>query len=172
MPKTKAQKEVAVTSLVEDLAKAKSVVFTNFTGLKVKEVVELRKKCRDEQMHYVVAKKTLMNRAFKTAKLDVDAKQFPGEVATVLSFGDEVAPARVLVGYAKEHPALKPFGGILESRYVDAGTIQALAALPSKQELIAKVVGSIGAPLSGLVRVLAGNLRGLVQVLTARVEKG
>lgn len=171
MPKTKAQKEVAVASLVDDLAKAKSVVFTNFTGLKVKEVVELRKKCRDEQMSYVVTKKTLMNRAFKAAKLDVDASQFAGEVATIISFGDEVAPARVLMGYAKDHPMLKPFGGVLESKFVGADTIKSLAALPSKTELVAKAVGSIRAPLSGFVNVLAGNLRGLVQVLKAKAEK-
>jgi len=171
MPKSRQQKSDTIDAMVDMIGRSRSIVFTNFAGLKVKEVTELRRKCRDEKIDYLVAKKTLMDRAFKTAKIAVEPKRFPSEVATVFSYEDEVAPARILMQYAKDHPAVKPFGGILEHAYVDAAKIAELSALPSKLELLSKVVGSIAAPMSGFVRVMAGNLRGLVQVLKSISEK-
>lgn len=171
MAKSKAQKEATVTSLVEKIGRAKSLVFTRYAGVTVKVVTELRRKCRAEQVEYLVAKKTLMGRAFKTVKLPVDPLTFDGEVATLFGYDDEVAPARILAQFAKDHPALKPFGGVLEQRFVDASKIAELSALPSKPELLAQAVGSIAAPLSGIVNVLVGNLRGLVQVLKAISQK-
>ena len=171
MPKTKQQKAEQISALREKLARATSLVFTNFSGLTVKEVTELRRLCREANTEYLVAKKTLMRRAFAEAQLDVDPESFAGAVATVFGFADEAAPSRVTVQFAKDHPALKPFGGLLERKFVAAEKIKELSALPSKQELVAKVVGSIGAPLSGFVNVLAGNLRGLVHVLKSISEK-
>lgn len=172
MPKTKQQKSEQIAAISERISRAKSAVFTNFAGLTVKEVTELRRLCREAGAEYLVAKKTLMRKAFTEAKLDVDPETFGGEVATVFGFADEVAPSRITVQFSKGHPALKPFGGLLERQYVAAEKIKELSALPSKQQLIAQVVGSIGAPISGFVRVLAGNLRGLVQVLSAAAAKG
>ena len=171
MPKTRTQKSATVESMTEKVKRSKSLVFTRYAGLTVKEVTELRRRCREQSVDYQVAKKTLMSRAFKVVQLPIDPLTFEGEVATLYSYADEVAPARILAQFAKEHPAIQPFGGVLEGAFVDAAKINELSQLPSKTELLAKAVGSIAAPLSGFVNVLAGNLRGLVQVLKSIGEK-
>jgi len=170
MAKTRQQKEEAVKDLIDKVKKAKSLVFVNFDGLKVKEIEELRKNCRAENVDYLVAKKTLMKKAFKDAGLVIDLKDFDREVATVFGHEDEVAPARIVQDFAKEHEALVAFGGVLEKAFVDQAKIIELSKLPSKDELLAKVVGSIKAPVSGFVNVLSGNLRNLVYVLNAVKE--
>lgn len=168
MAKTKQQKEQTVQAYAEKLKQAKGVVFANFAGLNVKAVVELRNKCREQNVDYVVAKKTLMGFAFKAAGLEgIDTKMLPGSVATVFGRVDEVSAANVIGQFSKTHDALQPIGGILERRFIDGATVIQLSKLPSKQELLAKVAGSLQAPISGFVNVLAGNLRGLVGVLQA-----
>jgi len=168
MAKTRQQKEIALKDLSEKLGTAKSSVFVNFDGLKVKEIEELRKKCRGEKVDYIVAKKTLMKLGFKQAGInDVDPKTFSKGIATVLSYEDEVAPARIIQDYAKGHEALYAIGGILEGKFVGREKVIELAKLPSRLELVAKVVGSIKAPITGFVNVLSGNLRNLVYVLSA-----
>lgn len=171
MAKTRVQKEQALADYQDGLKRAKSVVFVNFDKLKVKEIEQLRKQCRAENIGYVVAKKTLMKLAMRDAGLDsVNPKAFDNSVATVFGFDDEVAPARVVQTFAKDHEALKTIGGILEGSYVDRERVLALATLPSKQELLGKLVGTIQAPVSGFVNVLAGNLRGLLYALNAIKE--
>jgi large subunit ribosomal protein L10 len=170
MAKSKQQKQEIIKNLIEKLKKAKSLVFVNFDGLTVKEVEELRAKFREENIDYLVIKKTLARLAFKEAGLDVDPKSLEKGVAIAFGYDDEVAPARIIETFAKKHKALKSIGGVLENKFVDDAKIVELSKLPSKQELLAKVIGSINAPLSGFVNVLAGNLRGLVQVLNAIKE--
>lgn len=170
MAKTRVQKEEALSSLTEGLKTAKGVVFANFQGLKVKESEELRKKCREEGVRYVASKKTILDRALKDAGHEVDAKAFSGGVSVVLG-SDEVAPAQIIAEYAKTHEVLKIFGGILEGSFIDAAKVTALSKLPSKQQLLGQLVGTLNAPVSGFVNVLAGNLRGFVTVLDAVKEK-
>jgi len=164
-------KEQIVTKLVDELAKTKSVVFADFQELKMPEIEELRGKCIDENIGYTVAKKTLLNIALEKAGIkDVDAKTIEGSIATVMGFEDEVAPAKILADFAKAHNALEIKAGILEGKFVPAEEMIKLSKLPSKAELYAKVVGSINAPISGFVNVLAGNIRGLVYALNAIKE--
>lgn len=170
MPKTKIQKQETVRTLVEKLRGVKSLVFANFEKLTTREIEMLRKDLKKEGVGYTVAKKTLLRRAFQDAGIAVDPKTLTGNFATVISVEDEVAPARIVVGFRKQHEALTVVGGVLEGRLASAAEIKALALLPSKQELRARLVGSIQAPISGFVNVLAGNLRGLVQVLNALKE--
>ena len=170
MAKSRQQKELTVGALTDDLKRMKSVVFADFQGLKAGEIEEIRTKCVKSGLRYAVAKKTLLNLAFKQAGLTMDTKSVTGSLTTVISFEDEVAPAKILADYAKAHEALKIKGGVLEAKFIDTKAVLALAKLPSKQELIAKVVGSIASPLRGFVTVLNGNLRGLVQVLS-QIEK-
>jgi large subunit ribosomal protein L10 len=170
MPKTRLQKEATVTQLSDDLKRMKGLVFADFQGLNALEVEELRTKCIKAGMRYTVAKKTLLKLALKNAGLDIDPKLVLGSLATVLNFEDEVTAAKTVADFAKTHEAMKILGGVLESKLVDAKTVVALAKLPSRNELIAKALGSIKAPISGFVNVLAGNLRGLVQVLN-QIEK-
>ncbi len=168
MAKTRQQKEKTLADLSEKVKNAKSMVFVNFDHLKVKEIEDLRKKFRQEKIDYMVAKKTLLKMAFKDAGIaDADPKTFEKSVGTAFGIEDEVAPARVAQDFAKTHEALFAFGGILDGKYVGRDKIIELATLPSKEELLAKMVGSIQAPISGFINVLAGNLRSLVYVLNA-----
>lgn len=171
MPKTKTEKEKIVKDLVDLFKRMKSAVFIDFKGLKVKEITELRQLCRQAGISYAVAKKTLLKIASKESGLDFDPHSVKGSFATAFGLADEAAPAKVLADFAKTHEALKILGGFLESKVVSQETILSLAKLPAKSELLAKLVGSIQAPLAGLVNVCAGNLRGLVNVLEAYKDK-
>ena len=99
--------------------------------------------------------------------MDFNPDSMDGSYAMACGLEDEVAPAKMLADFAKKHEALKILGGILEGKTVDKTAIGFLAKLPSKPELLAKLVGSLQSPISNMVNVLAGNLRGLVQVLNA-----
>lgn len=172
MPKTKEQKQQTVQELAENIKKAKAIVLADFKGLKVKEITALRRELKQKDIDCAVVKKTLMNLAFKESGIDFDAKKLLGHIIGVnFSQADEVAPAKILAAFAKAHEAMKILGGFLESKFIEAGQVKALAALPTKQELLARVAGSLQAPLSGLVRVMAGNIRGLLTVLSAYKDK-
>jgi large subunit ribosomal protein L10 len=167
MAKTKVQKEEAVQALSQSLQSAKSAVFANFQGLTVQETEELRAKCREQDITCVATKKTLVQRALTDAGFEVDAKSFEGAVAAFFGNSDEVAPAQVVANFAKDHDIVTIFGGVLEGSYIEATKVKELSKLPSKQQLLGQLVGTINAPVSGFVNVLAGNLRGLVTVLDA-----
>ena len=168
MAKTKQQKELTISDLVEKIKKSKSLVFINFEKLKVKDIEVFRKKCRLENLDYLVAKKTLLKLAFsKLGVTSADPKSMEKGIATVFGYKDEISPAKIVQTFAKDHESMYSVGGLINGVYFDHERIVALAKLPSKLELLAKVVGSIQAPVSGLVNVLAGNLRGLVYVLNS-----
>lgn len=168
MAKTRQQKEDFIKNFNEKLQQAKSIVFVHFDGLKVKEIEELRKLFRAEKIDYVVAKKTLLKKAFEKAGIEnYDPATFEKEVGVAFGIEDEVAPARIIQQFSKNHEALQAFGGVLENSFVGQEKVIELSRLPSKEELLAKVVGTINAPVSGFVNVLAGNLRKLVYVLSA-----
>jgi len=166
MAKTRQQKEQTVAGLIDAFRAMKSAVFVNYQGLKVKEADELRRSADKEKVAYTVAKKTLLDKALKSAGASFDAKALQGMIG-VATAEDEVAAAKLLVEFGKTHEALKVLGGVVDGKIVDVTAIKALASLPSKQQLLGQLVGTINAPLSGLVNVLAGNIRGLVNVLNA-----
>lgn len=171
MAKTRIEKEKLVADLSESVGKTKSIVFADFQGLKATEITELRRVCKRAGVGYLVGKKTLLSLAFKANNLDINPKPLEGSFATLFGFVDEIQPAKIVADFARAHEALKIIGGVLEKKMVDKSGIIAMAQFPSKQELLAKMVGSIQAPLSGFVNVLAGNLRGLVRVLQAYEQK-
>lgn len=184
MAKTKQQKKEILRDLTGKISRAKAVVFARFRGLKVKENEELRKKLKQENSEYCVAKKTLMNLAFKDLKIDgLEPKEFDGRLAVIFGYDDEVAPARIVKDFKKQYPPengqeekIDFVGGILDlsaqagKKFISAEKVAELSELPGKQELYAKIVGSINAPVSGFVNVLAGNIRKLVYVLKAIEE--
>lgn len=174
MPKNKLQKQEIFRTLNEKIKKSKSMVFAGFNALGVKDNENLRAKLRAENSEYYVAKKTLINLALKENKLDINVRDFDGKVAAIFSYEDEVAPAKVLGSFRKDKDKegrVFFLGGILEGKLLSKAEVEALSQLPSKQELYARLVGSLNAPISGFVNVLAGNLRGLVTVLKAIEEK-
>ena len=173
MPKTKEQKRTILKQLSDKIGKAKSIIFTRYSGLTVKDNEDLRVKLRKEDNEYYVAKKTLFSLALKDKAISgLDVKKFEGQVAAIFGYGDEVSTAKIVDQFKKNKEGKIEFiGGILENKYINAAEVASLAKLPSKQELYAKIVGSINAPVSGFVNALAGNIRNLVQVLKAIEEK-
>ena len=168
MAKTRAVKESSVARLTDNLRQGKGIVFADFTGLLVKELQEMRRELRKAGIYYEVVKRTLLKRGLTDAGFkEVSVDKLAGSISVAVSPDDEVTPAKTIVGFTKKFDKLKVLGGILEHNYVDEAKVKALAQLPGKQELLGQVVGSLTAPLTGLVNVLQGNLRGLIQVLTA-----
>ena len=170
MAKTKQQKELALTDLGARMKGAKGMVFADIQKLKIKDTDELRAACRDANIGFVVSKKTILRKALKDIGLDVDTKSFAGGVSALFG-ADEVAPAQVIANFAKTRDAVKIFGGVLEGAFIDSAKVKQLSALPSKHQLLGQLVGTLNAPVSGFVNVLAGNLRGLVTVLGAIKDK-
>jgi large subunit ribosomal protein L10 len=173
MPKNKVQKRDILRKIEGNISRAKSIIFAKFDALKVEENEDLRKELKAEDNEYYVAKKTLLDLAFKNSKIDgLEIKGFNGKVAAIFGFGDEVSPAKIVDKFRKgREEKLEFLGGILENKFVSAANVNELAKLPSRTELYAKLVGTINAPVSGFVNALAGNLKNLVYVLKAIEEK-
>ncbi len=168
MAKTKQQKEKEVKDLSEKLAQAKSVIFASYNNLTVSQTEDLRKNLRQDGAELKMAKKNLLKIALKQNKFDETiVDNFTGAVTVAFGYQDEIAPVKVLVKFGKTNEAMQIFGGMLEHSFIDSNRVKDLATLPSKEELLAKLVGSINAPVYGLVNVLAGNLRSLVYALNA-----
>jgi len=162
------KKEEVVKDLTEKLNDASSVFFVDYTGVSVPEVEDLRQKLRETEASFNVVKNTLIKRALdesehKELKLD----KFTGQTAVVVAGDDEVAPARVIHGFIKENKKMEILSGVLESQLLGKDKVKELALLPGKTEMLGKLVGTINAPVSGFVNVLAGNMRGLVNALNA-----
>jgi len=166
-------KEQAVDILSKELGRIKLAVMTDYRGLTVREVEELRSVLRDEGISYRVTKNTLLRLAAKNspALADIDPSTFIGPTALAMGFDDEVAPARVIFQFAKTHAALEIVGGITgDGQVLTAAQVKALATLPTREQLLGQVVGTIAAPLTGLVGVMSGNVRSIINVLNALSE--
>jgi len=162
----KEQKKQLVKDLTEKIKSAKAVVFTDFRGLKVKDLSVLKKELRKADAGFKVAKKTLMKIAFKDAGVKFDAAKLEGQIAISTS-PDEVTAAKIIDLFSKKNANIKILGGFVGDKEMTAEEVKTLAKLPGREEMLARLVGTINAPISGFVNVLAGNLRGLVQVLKA-----
>lgn len=166
MAKTRAQKEESLKDLAARLKSFKSLVFVDYKGLKVKEAAEIKRLCKNQGVKYLVAKKTLIHLALEKAGYkDIDVKGLQGNIAIIIGLEDEVAPAKIIANYAKDHQALKMLGGIMESKFIDLDQVTALSKIPSKVELLSQLVRAMNSPVSGFVNVLAANIRGLLTVL-------
>lgn len=178
MAKSKEQKKEILKSLSDKISRSKSIVFVNFNGLGVKENEELRKKLNESNSEYYVVKKTLLDKALKDNKIDnFNIKEQKGQIAVIFGYEDEVAPAKVVDNFKKNNldedkkEEIGFIGGFLENKIISQEEVMFLAKLPSKQELYAKIVGSLNAPIFGFVNALACNLRNLVGVLNAVKDK-
>ncbi len=170
MAKTRAQKAAQLTEL-QALITQPAMVLTQYGGLTVNELDELRSKLREAGCRYRVPKTSLLKKVLAEQSIEVPAELLKVQLGIATSETDEVDPNRVVVAFAKTHEKLGVVGAIIHGRFVDAAYVRSLAALPGRNELYAKIVGSIAAPMSGFVSVLGGNLRGLVQVLHQREAK-
>jgi large subunit ribosomal protein L10 len=168
---TKKQKKQIIEDLSKKFKEQKSTIFFNYSGLKVDQFQDLRNQLREKGMECKVAKKTLADLALKEAGYEhVKTEELEGQVAIVLGYEDEILPAKTIYEFSKQNESLNILAGLVESQYLDSDSVIALAKLPSRDELIAKLVGQMKAPLSGLVNSLDGNLRKLVFALKAISE--
>ncbi len=174
MPKTRLQKETTVTEITDKLNRAKSVVFADYQGMTMTDLSALRKTLREQGAEFSVTKNNLLKLALITNHQLPDTDQFlSGPVATLFSYEDEVLPIKTLTKAIKDSQKGKIKAGIVDGQFFEAVQINKLATLPSKDELRAKVVGTLGAPLYGIVGVLQANLRNLVYVMDQiRIQKG
>lgn len=163
MAKSREQKEAMLSKLDENF-KLRQAVIVDYQGLSVSEMEELRNLLEEKGVEFGVIKNTLAKIALKNSNIAIEDEILTKPLAVAFS-DDEVAPAKEIKNYSKEHEKLEILGGIIDKEFVPVATINSLALLPSCEELYTKLVGSITAPISGMVNVLAGNLRGLVSVL-------
>lgn len=167
MAVSKAKKQELISDLRDKIARQKAIVLVGITGLKVKDASELKKKLKAVEANFKVFKKTLAEIAFKENKMDFDKKKFKEELALVFGFKDQVAPAKILHQFSKTNDKVKILGGFVENKFMGREEMLAFAQLPGREELLAKLVGSLNAPASGLVNVLKGNIKGLVYILSS-----
>lgn len=173
MPSEKilAKKKEVVSELSEKIKNAKSIVFADYRGLTVEQDTELRTALRKAGVEYGVVKNTLTRLAANENGLNDLDPYFNGPTAMAVSDKDVIAPAKILAEYTKKFDKLQIKVGVVEGKIFDEKSIMALATLPSKEEMLAKALGSMKAPITGLVNVLNGNIRGLVIALNAVAEK-
>lgn len=162
-------KIAVVNEMKEKLQSAQGAVLVGFTGLSVADVTKLRRKFREGNVEYKVIKNTLTRIAANEVGYEGLSEFLEGQTALAYSTEDAVAPAKILKEFIKETKteALTVKVGICDGQVIDAAGVEALANLPSREELLAKLVGSMQAPISGLVNVLQGNIRNMVYVLDA-----
>lgn len=171
--KTRAQKEETVTKLAEKLSRAKSLVLTDYKGLTMKQLSDLRSKLTEVQGEFTITKNTLLERAFPSSIVQLPASSLEGPTAALFAYDDEISPIKLLVKALKDAGLGKIKFGFLGNQALDEVQINQLAALPTKDELRGKIVGVLAAPLQGMVEVLQRNLRNLVYTLDQiRLSKG
>lgn len=165
------KKQEVVNDIAEKLSAAKGVIFADYRGLTVEQDTELRKALRESGVSYRVVKNTLTRIAAERLGLGELDPFLKGPTAMAYSQDDPVAPAKVMNEYSKKYEKLELKVGVVEGEIVNLDGITSLAALPSREVLIAQVLGGLNAPITGFVNVLNANLRGLVIALNAIVEK-
>lgn len=159
-------KEAAVKEIQEKLKEAKSLVITDYIGLDVAEMTELRAKLREAGVDYKVVKNTLAKIAANNSDLTEINEFFNGPTAVAFGIDDVVAPAKILDEFAEEHEVLEIKGGYLNGKIISKEKVESLAEIPSRDELLGQAFASMKAPITGFVNVLNGNLRNFVNVLS------
>ena len=147
-----AQKQIIIDEIKEKLEKAQSAVVIDYIGITVAEADAMRKKLREANVDYTVYKNTLVKRAIEGTKYEELAQVLDGPSAFALSYEDATAPARVIDEVMKDYKKMSFKAGVVEGVYYDAKGIEAIAAIPGRDQLIAKFMGSVQSPVSKLVR--------------------
>lgn len=171
MSDKKIAKEQVVNEIKEKFQRAEAVVLVDYRGLNVAEVTELRKRFREAGADYKVYKNTLMTRALTELGIEELIPYLTGPNAVALGYDDPVVPAKIISEFAKDHEKLEIKAGMISRKVIGAEGIKSLASLPSKEVLVAQVLGGLNAPITGFVNVLQGNIRNLVYALNAIAEK-
>lgn len=165
------EKKQVVANFAEELKAAHTGVIVDYKGITVADDTELRKEMRASGSHYKVVKNTLLRLALKDAGIDGLDSVLEGTTAVAVNSEDYVAPAKILNNFAEKNKTFTIKAGFIDGKTATAEEIKTLAALPSKEILLAQMLRGLNGPISGLVTVLNGTLRGLVIALNAIAEK-
>lgn len=163
-------KEKIIASLVEDLDGAGSIVFADFTGINVEEMTDLRRQMRENNVNFTIVKNTLLKRVFNLIEVDENEGVFSMmEGPTALAYSaDEVLPIKIIRNFARNHRGLPQVkGGFVSGETFALAKMMELAEIPSRNDLLAKMLGSINSPLQGFVSVSSGIIRKLLYTVIA-----
>jgi large subunit ribosomal protein L10 len=164
---TKAFKENKISQMKEKIDKAQVAIVTEYKGYTVEEITNLRRSLQKEDGDYMVTKNTLAKLAIKGTPYEVLADCFKGPIAIAFGFGDQVAPAKALSKFIKDTKKGEILAAAMDGRLMSAKEAQALATLPSKAEIYAKMLGCINSPASGIVGGINGVMSALVRAVAA-----
>lgn len=164
-------KQDNVLEIVDKIERAQSIILVDYRGLSVEEVTDLRNQYRAQGVDYKVYKNTMMRRAFKECGLEDFNEHLVGPNAVAFGFDDPVQVAKISDEFAKKNNKLEIKAGVIDGKIATLDEIKVLASLPSREVLIAKMLGSLNAPIQGFSNVLNGTLKGLVVALNAIAEK-
>lgn len=165
------KKEELLSWYTDLFSRSSAAILTDYRGLTMGDITQLRNKLREIQGEYHVTKNRLVKLALKEANLPVPEDLLEGPTATGFCFEEVPAVARVLMDFSKESKILVIKGGLLGDRIISADQVTALAELPPREVLLAQVLGTIQGPAGGITRAIAGSIRNILYVLKARVEQ-
>ena len=148
------QKKPIVAEIAENIKDAQSVVLVHYSGITVEADTKLRKELREAGITYKVYKNTMMNFAFKGTDCESLAPYLEGPSAMAVSTTEATAPARILCKFAKDAPKLEVKGGVVEGIAYDAAGIENIAKIPSREELLSRLLGSMQSPVANFARVI------------------
>ena len=161
------EKKKIVENLQERFSKSAIVIITDYKGLDVATINELRGKLKKENIEYQVVKNTLLTRASAETDVDLIKEHFRGPSAVALSYDDPVAPAKIIMDFAKDHETLEVKAGVMNGKMLDAGQIKALSMLPSREELLAKFLSVLNGVPTSLVRTLSEIPKKMIYLVLA-----
>jgi len=167
----KSEKEVLIKELTDKFSRAKSVVVSEMGKVDVATVTRLRKKLRDGGVEFKVLKNTLARRAAKGSSVEVISDDFVGPVSVAVSYGDVIAPAKILTEFIKDLETIKLRSAVVEGKKIDVNGIKALAKMPALPQLRAMILGMINQPASKLARTIKEPGNALARVLNAKATK-
>ena len=149
------QKQIIIDEIKDKFERAESAVVIDYMGITVAEADEMRKKLREAEVDYTVYKNTLVKRAIEGTKYEALGEILEGPSGFAFSYDDATAPAKVLNDARKAYKKMEFKGGIIEGEYFDKENIEKIAAIPSRDTLISKFMGSIQSPIANFARVVA-----------------
>ena len=161
------EKVAMIAAMKETMKNAKGAVLTDYRGIKVAQDTKLRRKMREAGVQYSVIKNNMASIAAKEAGIEGLDDYLKGPLAMVSSDKDPVAAAKLISEFIKENRIMEIKGGLVEGKVIDAEGVKSLANLPSREVLLARLLGSMQSPITGFVTVLQGNIRNLVYALDA-----
>lgn len=167
----KEDKQQLLNSLREKFSRAKGMVITDYKGMTVAEMAELRRQLRGSDVEFRVVKNTLLRIAVRDTALAPAEGSFKGPVGIAIGYGDPVAAAKDVFEFAKKNQKLKVTGGVIENAFYPSEELKAVAALPPRPVMLGILAGALQAPLSQMARLLAASMSNMAYALDALMKK-